>query len=199
MSYCQNCGIELKPDSNYCTNCGTKALNVNTSNDILKTKSLENKEVESIDNQNHENDKSKKTFASNDIDEHIPKEKIIDSLSEEVKGKKYTFAKRMMMFYLVINIVLFSIKSGFDEIIGLLIFSIIVFWDFIVFISNKGKKKPFSIVTKIFLVLQMLLAVSLVMNNYEYFFNSIYSAIAVMTFVLLSIVNVSLLIWGNKI
>jgi len=181
--YCRNCGTALKPETNFCTNCGTKIVNPKSNKSELENDSI-----------------VKESISSNTPNGKLAiEENSINSISEELTGGKYKFAKRIMIFYILLNIPLYYLNSGTDEILGILIFSIIVLWDFFVFILNKQKKKPFNIITKIVLVLQMLLAISAFMNNYELFFSNIYSASAVITFALLSIVNVMLILKGNKI
>ena len=103
--------------------------------------------------------------------------------------------RKWMFFYILINIPLYFINTGDDEILGVLIFSTAVLVGFVLY--SLQKEKPYTIVLKIVLVLQSLLAVSGIENRLEYIGPN-YSLLAVISLALLVFLNIKIIFRRNK-
>lgn len=102
--------------------------------------------------------------------------------------------KKWLFVYVVVNILFVLFNSGSEEITGILIFSVLIFLIYFI----RKKEKPFNIVLKILLGLQMILAVSAIMMRIEYVTSSAYSLIVVACLGLLVFVDIKLIFNGNK-
>lgn len=106
--------------------------------------------------------------------------------------------RKWMLFYILINIPLYFINTGDDEILGVLIFSTAVLVGFVLYSLQKEKEKPYTIVLKIVLVLQSILAVSGIMQRLEYMGSSGYALVAVISLALLVFLNIKIIFRRNK-
>ncbi len=103
--------------------------------------------------------------------------------------------KKWLFVYVVVNILFVIFYSGSEEIKGILIFSVLIFF---IYSIRKKKAKPFNIFLKILLGLQIILAVSTIMIQLEYIMWSIYSLIVLSCLGLLVFVDIKLIFNGNK-
>ncbi|WP_111706595.1 zinc ribbon domain-containing protein [Lutibacter citreus] len=211
MAYCTNCGTDNKNNSKFCPNCG---MEITVDSDKNKrrpppkrkmqkgvVKSLEDSVKNTIGNK-------AKAFvgdeAKNIIEEGFSKSNNNASKSQidiENEGRnlektgRSTKGQKWMLFYIVVNVLLVLFNSGSNEITGILIFSAIVG---AIYFFRKKKEKPFNIIAKIVLVLQAILAFSYLMQLIEFIGSDVFYLIVIVCLVLLIIINVKLIISGNK-
>jgi len=97
-----------------------------------------------------------------DIAQKIPKEKHVNA--ENATNHQHVTQKepikKWLLVYVAVNILFVLFNSGSEEITGILIFSVLIF---LIYFLRKKRTKPFNIVLKILLALQMILAVSAIM------------------------------------
>lgn len=113
---------------------------------------------------------------------------------EELTGNNKFFTN-LFPIYIFLNIPLFYLNNGYEEISGILIFSAIVLIGYYV---RRNKEKPFNILIKIVLVLQLVLVFSTIMMNLEHFFINFYSLLWATILILFLISILLLLVKGNK-
>ncbi len=137
------------------------------------------------------------TSTKKDISQKIPKENHANAentaSSKEVAQKEPR--KKWLFVYVVVNILFVIFYSGSEEITGILIFSVLIF---LIYSFRKKKEKPFNIVLKILLGLQIILAVSTIMIQLEYIMWSAYSLIVLACLGLLILAAIKLIFNGNK-
>lgn len=104
-------------------------------------------------------------------------------------------SKNWLLIYIVVNILFVLFNAGSEEITGILIFSVIIV---LIYFIRRKKDKPFNIVLKILLILQSILAFSTIMAGLEYVTSSTYSLIVFACLALLIIVDIKLILNGNK-
>ena len=203
MQYCTNCGSVLTEGIKFCSGCGEKVSlssgkSKKPSKNIPDSPKMDKGVVKSL--KKGVSDYAKSNIKKS-ITPKIPTEKLktihkaekSDSSNETI-GKNKS-AKKLMIYYFLLNIPLYFINTGDNEILGILIFSFLIV---ISYLFNMKKEKPFNIVMKIILALQIVLMLASVMINLEYFFSSISTIIGIVTCIALIYVNVLLLIKGNK-
>ena len=209
MAFCTHCGAQLIQNAKFCSSCGGS---ISTPNKRTETeqdkhsaydeimhkrvpKSIKDKVKNTIEEKTQEfNEKSfSDSKVSSKSSAPIQNTPTID-LNKE-RSKK---VRKWMLFYILINIPLYFINTGDDEILGVLIFSTAVLVGFVLHSLQKKKEKPYTIVLKIVLVLQSLLAVSGIMQRLEYMGSSGYSLVAVISLALLVFLNIKIIFRRNK-
>ena len=197
MFYCSNCGTSLNTKTKFCTSCGTKIRMTPKDIEELPKRKIDKGEVNSLEEEATNNLKSK---INKTVSPKIPKEN--QTIAENIKSNQPVAQKALkqkwMLYYILFNIPLYFINTGDDEILGVLIFSTIVFIGFLIYSLQKEKGKPYPIVLKIILVLQSLLAVSGIMQRLEYIGSSVYSLVAVISLALLVFLNIKIIFRRNK-
>ena len=198
MPYCSNCGTSLNNKIKFCPNCGvkieaylTKKTEKSVKNKMEKgvVKSLQNKTSNYVKSKTKEmvlQKPPKENLATNN-DPQIKKEK------SDIKTKKDT--KNLIVFYVLLNILLFSFGQGSDDIMGVKFFSVVIL--IIYFIRHK-KDKPFNWLLKIILGLQLILVFSIFMSQSEYLFTNFISFLTTLSLIGLFIVILLLIFKGNK-
>lgn len=218
MAFCTHCGAQLIPDAKFCPSCGAsisalkKDNEPNTKKDVnyketmhkRVSKSLKDNLKSTIEERSVETEakkfvenKAKKIIeddfskANTNASKSTPK--IADNSSNQTPRATATKNQKWILFYIIINILLILFNSGSDETSGILIFSVIVG---VIYIFRRKKEKPFNIIAKIVLVLQAILAFSYIMQLFE--FISVVTIIIVICLLLLIVVDIKLIISGNK-
>jgi len=207
MKYCTNCGSVLNDETKFCAGCGEKASlpsekGKKPSKKKSDTNNMEKGVVKSLkkETSNYVKSKIKNTISSNpDISKSIKKSSTLQDVFQSNPTNKIDSnsnpAKKLMIYYFLLNIPLYFINTSDDEILGILFFSVILLITYFIRIK---KEKPFNIILKIIMGLQLLLMFASVMINLENLFSSIASVIAVITLIALIYVTGKLLIKGNK-
>jgi len=207
MKYCTNCGSVLNDETKFCAGCGEKASlpsekGKKPSKKKSDTNNMEKGVVKSLkkETSNYVKSKIKNTISSNpDISKSIKKSSTLQDVFQSNPTNKIDSnsnpAKKLMIYYFLLNIPLYFINTSDDEILGILFFSVILLISYFIRIK---KEKPFNIILKIIMGLQLLLMFASVMINLENLFSSIASVIAVITLIALIYVTGKLLIKGNK-
>ena len=104
-------------------------------------------------------------------------------------------AKNLLIYYFLLNIPLYILNAGFDEIIGVQIFSLIIL---VTFFLRFNKEKVINWFMKIIFVLQLILVFSIFMTQSEYLFANFFSFLTTLFLVGLFIITLILLFKGNK-
>jgi len=207
MQYCTHCGSVLNEGTIFCSGCGKKVnLPSGDGKKPSKKKSdsikMDKGVVKSLKNEasNFMKSKIKKTITLNSNTSRPSKKlqtshKVSQTKSQTEISKKPKYAKKLMIYYFLLNIPLYFINTGDDEIIGVLFFSAILLISYLI---RMKKEKPFNIILKIIMGLQLLLMFATVMINLESLGTSISSVIAVITLLFLIFITGKLLFKGNK-
>lgn len=158
----------------YCTSCGA-ALNSGVKfctncgqNVLLKPITRDNTQVEYHDN----------------------KSDTIDDYNESNSLKNI-----LLGFYVLLNIPLYSMSGGDDQMLGFLFYSLVIT---IVIALRIKKDNTFNWVLKILIGLQLLFVLSIFISQIDFLFIDLYSSIATILFFLLSIVLITMLVKGNS-
>jgi len=184
MAYCTNCGSKIIPGSKFCSKCGNEIL-------ITSNKTISEKyEKESSSDAEL---KQSQSYLTSKI-----KEKPTQNISKEAKVKKYKLAKRLMIYFFLLNIPIYFLNQGNNELLGILVLSVLEVIDFLIFLIQKKKEKPFNSVLKIIFTLQILLILSYLIRNFEFIGDSVNSLVAIVILSLLLMVNIVLIAKGNK-
>jgi predicted amidophosphoribosyltransferase len=141
--------------------------------------------------------RQKNTSTKKDTAREIPKEdhSIVENDLSNPQVAKNEPRKKWLLVYIVVNILFVLFNGGSEEITGILIFSVIIF---LMYSIRRKKDKPFNIALKILLVLQSILAFSILMAGLEYLTSSAYSLIVFACLALLIVVDIKLILNGNK-
>jgi len=201
MSYCTNCGSEILNNAKFCPKCGTK-LNVQAPKSDRRPAPKRRMQKGVV--------KSLKDNATSIIKDEIKKEispELLDekstrNLFREEDGDNYLKqetnrskkSKLWFILYVVLNFLLLSQFSGKDEIMGIAFFSIIFF---ILYVIRRKKEKTFNWLVKIVLILQGVLAFSILVQDFEYLENG-YALLEVLLLAPLTFVIIMLIFKGNK-
>lgn len=209
MKYCTNCGNELKGTAKFCSSCGTK---IKISNKKVEKPLMYKRESKSL--KEKAKDFGKQTAQKN-IEKSIQnqatknvKSKIEESISTNIQKEKHTKntvsqtqntdnilltekkgINKWTWIYIIINALLVILGSQSDEVMGVLIFSIVIIA--IVFFRRK-KEKPYNWFVKIIQVIQMVLLFALIAESIEYI------SVFTLVFIGLLVINIILLFKGNN-
>jgi len=162
MTYCSNCGNEIKTGVAFCTSCGSK----------LKEPIKVSK------------------------NESIASENVTPTITNEHIERNKDKAKNLLIYYFLLNIPLYILNSGFDEIIGVQIFSLIIL---VTFLLRFNKEMLFNWFMKIIFVLQLVLVFSIFMTQSEYLFTNFFSGLITLSLLGLFIITLILLFKRTKI
>jgi len=202
MPYCSNCGASLNNEIKFCPNCGAKiGANITKKTGKPVKKKMEKGVVKSLQKEtsNYVKSKIKETVLPKTPNENLATNnnaqiKNIETEDKNVIKNKKT-PKNLILFYVLLNILLFSFGQGSDEISGLKFFSVIIL--IIYFIRHK-KEKPFNWLLKIILGLQAILLLSIFMTQSEYLFANFFSFLITLSLLGLFIIILVILFKGNK-
>ena len=114
--------------------------------------------------------------------------------NENIESKKNK-AKNLLIYYFLLNIPLYILNSGYDEIIGVQIFSLLIL---VTFLIRLKKEKLVNWFMKIIFVLQSILIFSIFMTQSEYLFANFFSALLTLSLLGLFSIILILLFKGNK-
>ncbi|WP_367274628.1 zinc-ribbon domain-containing protein [uncultured Lutibacter sp.] len=120
---------------------------------------------------------------------------VTPNTTNKTIGNKKTNAKNVLIYYFLINIPLYILNTGVDEIIGVQIFSLIIL---ITFILRLKKEKFVNWFMKIIFVLQSILIFSIFMTQSEYLFSNLFSALITLSLLALFCITIVLLFKRNK-
>ncbi len=206
MKYCTNCGHELHKQAKFCPSCGYK-LQATSDKNQPKMHKRESKSLKDriIDNGKEKTQKFVKEKTQEYVKETFSNSKPCQSTAatnqnyaptnlDKERSKK---VKKWMLYYILVNIPLYFVNTGDDEILGVLIFSTAVLVGYAIYSFQKKKDKPYTLVLKIVLILQGLLAVSGIMMRLE-FLDSGTSLVAVISLAILVFLNLRIIFRKNK-
>ncbi|MEX1383137.1 zinc-ribbon domain-containing protein [Lutibacter sp.] len=221
MAFCTQCGTEIIKGAKFCTGCGASisTLKEDIEPDKNKdaaykdtmhkrvSKSLKDSLKSSVEEPRSAGTEAKK-FVENEAKKIIedgfsktnnnapkPTQEITNKATNKTTSKTSTKGQKWILFYIIINILLVLFNSGSDEITGVIIFSVIVG---VIYFFRKKKEKPFNIIAKIVLVLQAILAFSYIIQLIQFVGADVLFIIVIICLVLLIIINVKLIVSGNK-
>jgi len=203
MPYCKHCGQTLMPNDKFCTSCGTKvsAKSHSEFKNEYAQKMYKNV-VQSLEKQG-------KSYVEkqikNQIDKVLPKAGNFSESTQQISEVfKPTSTHKPTQnnnavsqggvdiwtwVYVAINAILLYLGYKSDEVIGVMLFSIIIL--LLVFL-RRDKPKPYNWLVKILLILQALLLLAFAMEKIAYI-NSI-----IMLMLGMILVNLRLIFKGNK-
>ncbi|MGJ8743270.1 zinc-ribbon domain-containing protein [Polaribacter sp.] len=199
MAYCTNCGTDNKNNSKFCPNCGTaitEDLKKNKRRPPPKrkmkkgvVKSIENEATNSVKSKLKETVAPKTPKSSSPISEVFESKKKTTTSATELQIEDTNKFNKWTWIYAILNGLLLLLGIQSEEVTGVLIFSILILG--IVFFRRK-KEKPYNLLTKIVLVLQLLLLIAIIVEDLAYF--------SVVTLLLIGLFasNIILLFKGNK-
>ncbi|MBP9600262.1 MAG: zinc ribbon domain-containing protein [Lutibacter sp.] len=209
MKYCTHCGTELTGNTKFCTSCGTKTemSNGKIEKPLMykgESKSLKDKAMDfgkkSLQNDfgkqvqdgatNYVKSRLEESFSSNTLKENP----TINNISETQTPENQTISKgktinKWTWIYIIMNALLLILGSKSEEVVGVLIFSVIILA--IVFFRRK-KEKPYNWLVKIILVVQLIFLVALIAESIEYI------SFFTLVFMGLLLANLALLFKGNN-
>ena len=221
MAFCTHCGTEIIKGAKFCPACGANIsiIKIDSESDTKKDATYKEKMHKRVSKSLKDNLKSSleerpsagteaKKFIENEnkkiIEEGFTKSNsntfkssasIEDKENNQATSDTSTKSQKWMLFYIIVNILFVLFNSGSEEITGILIFSVIVG---VIYFIRKKKKKPINIIEKIVLVLQAILAFSIIMQLIEFIGSDVFYLIIILCLVLLIIINAKLIISGNK-
>jgi len=203
MAYCTNCGYEIKENSKFCPNCGTKMKTLESKIERRPPpkKRMQKGVVKSLQNKtsNYVKSKIKETILPKTPKENLftHSETKTDDIQIDNNNTINTnkTSKNLILFYVLLNILLFSFGQSSDDIMGVKFFSVIILVTY--FIRHK-KEKPFNWLVKIILGLQAILLLSIFISSAEYLFVNFFSFLTTLSLLGLFIVILLLLFKGNK-
>ena len=209
MSFCTNCGTPHIQNAKFCTACGAnlivRKMDNNSLNKLSDTKDSRRKIVPKPEKGKASNLFKKQTqdFVKDKAQDFI-KDKAQDFVNKNISKPnnkpeplntsepKYKTPKKINKWtwiYIIINILLVVLGSQSDEVIGVLIFSVLIL--VIVFFRRKTAK-PYNWLVKIIQVVQCVLLFALIAESIEYI--SVYTLV----FIGLLLANLILLFKGNN-
>lgn len=185
MKYCTQCGHELIEDAKFCASCGAKTelSNGNVGKPLMfkgESKSLKDKAISFGENalqkevqkkiqgetSNYVKSKLEESFSSNTIQENPTTNTVSKNQTTENKtiSNKNTINK-WTWIYVILNGILVYFGHQSDQVIGVLLFSILILG--IVFF-RRNNDKPYNWLVKIILVIQLIFLIALVAEGIEY-------------------------------
>ncbi len=197
MSFCSNCGSELLQNQKFCPTCGTTLTATATHAPQLhkgESKSLQDQVVKQL-----------KSKANNYVEQQV--KKIVQDTGKEIKNQFDTTRNNVetqtqsmtneaqggidlwTWVYVAINAILLYLGYRNDEVIGVMLFSIVILLFVFLRIS---KPKPYNWLVKILLILQALLLLAFAMEKIEYPNSN------VLLMLLMFVINLRLIFKGNK-
>jgi uncharacterized Zn finger protein (UPF0148 family) len=200
MPYCINCGTSLNNEIKFCPNCGVKIeANITEKAGKPVKKKMQKGVVKSLQKEtsNYVKSKIKETVLQKTPKENLATNNNIKNIETEDKNviKQKKTSKNLILFYVLLNVLLFSFGLSSDDIMGVKFFSVLIL--IIYFIRHK-KEKPFNWLLKIILGLQAILLLSIFMTQSEYLFANFLSFLTTLSLLGLFIVILLLLFKGNK-
>lgn len=203
MSYCKNCGQAISSIDKFCHSCGTK---VSAFSDTVYRKDYAQKmyknSVQSLE-------KEGKSFIGKQIKQQV--EKIssktgsINESTQQIQevfkptniatqtNRKLTESKKGVnmwtWIYLAVNTLLMFLGYRNDDIIGLMLFTIVIL--LFVFI-RRNKPKSYNWLVKTILILQTVVLIAFIVERIEYL------NIITLLMIVLLFVNMRLIFKGNK-
>ena len=160
----------------YCTNCGNENISGATFCTSCGSRLKESKKVS----------KSDQTSTTNGIVTKTNGPLLINNYQ----------VKNILLYYFLLNIPLYILSSGIDEIIGVQIFSLIIL---ITFFLRAKKEKVVNWFMKIIFVLQSILIFSIFMTQSEYLFSNLFSVLLTLSLLALFCITIVLLFKRDKI
>jgi len=209
MSFCTNCGTILIKNSKFCPACGANVLAAKIGDNPLEKHSKDNGLGEKIvpkpergrannlfkeKAQDFIKEKAQgfiKEKAKGFVSKNISKSENSEIASElNVSNNKTNKAiNKWTWLYIIMNVILVLLGSQSEEVIGVLIFSVVVLG--IVFFRIKTAK-PYNWFVKIILVIQLILLVALIVESVQYI------SIFTLVFMGLLLTNLAVLFKGNN-
>ena len=179
MKFCTNCGSELINNPKFCPSCGYKIIQSNNEDQPKmhkrQSKSLKDKALDfgQKKSQDYLKDKAKdfvneqfkqvKQNVSSNSDSDNSFNETIETSNDKTPQNQKKNLGLWTMVYFIVNILL-SFSPTSDEKIGLMMFSFVVL--LIVLIRYK-KDKPYNILVKIILGLQIVFTIALIGAGFE--------------------------------
>ena len=204
MSFCSNCGHLLIAQDKFCTSCGSKLFGEVSKHHLSEYQEKMYKNVVislKKEGQNFATSKAKEafsTFTKNQFKSIEHPQAISEVFKPEkrsgnqVKPNVSTASKlnKWTWIYLILNGLLVYLGHQSDQVIGVLIFSVLILG--IVFFRRKTEK-PYNWLVKILLIIQLVFLVALVAEGIEYI------SYIIVLFIGLLITDFILLFKGNNI
>jgi uncharacterized Zn finger protein (UPF0148 family) len=203
MSYCHQCGQTLALNAKFCPACGAKIIAA------TKTEKRNEYAQKMYKNVVQSLEKQSKSYVEkqikNQIDKVLPKAGNFSESTQQINEvfkptsthkstqNTHDISQGGIDFwtwvYVAINAILLYLGYKSDEVIGVMLFSIIIL--LLVFL-RRDKPKPYNWLVKILLILQALLLLAFAMEKIAYI-NSI-----IMLMLGMILVNLRLIFKGNK-
>lgn len=166
MKYCSNCGYELNNEPKYCPSCGFK-IGQSKTNEKPKlhkreSKSLADRVIDETKNKAQDLAQDQLNKIQPDKENKNPRKSKANSHNQAV-NKQDNKLGLWSTVYIIANILL-SFADSSDEKIGLLFFSTIVL---LIVILRRKKEKPYNVVVKIILAIQVLFTIALIGEGLE--------------------------------
>lgn len=201
MKHCTNCGSKLKINAKFCTSCGSKIGITPKNSSEPSKKKMEKGVAKSLKNEtsHYVKSKIKETVSPKTQKENLythSETKTDDILFDDnntINMKKT--AKNLILFYVLLNILLFSFGQGSYDIMGVKFFSVIIL---VIYFIRHQKEKPLNWLLKIFLGLQAILLFSIFISSAQYLFVNFISFLTTLSLLGLFIIILLLLFKGNK-
>ncbi|MCG6187307.1 zinc ribbon domain-containing protein [Maribellus maritimus] len=200
MAFCTNCGQQLITRAKFCPACGTKILATQSQ---AYTSGYKEKMVKGVEQQLKSSMRSKatssfqknasqwvekgKTVAEKTRNNVKPKSKSNPAVENDVSGGVTIWT----WLYLIVNIILVIQGYHINEVLGILLFSVIVL---VIAFTRKKKAKPYSWLVKIIVVIQLVFLAALI---YQRVMAQNFTFTALL-FAALFFVDFKLLFNGNK-
>lgn len=203
MSYCHQCGQTLMLNAKFCPACGAKIIAA------TKTEKRNEYAQKMYKNVVQSLEKQGKSYVEkqikNQIDKVLPKAGNISESTQQISEvfkptsthkptqNTNTLSQGGIDFwtwvYVAINAILLYLGYRSDEVIGVMVFSIVIL--LLVFL-RRDKPKPYHWLVKILLILQALLLLAFAMEKIEY------PNINMLLMLLMFAINLRLIFKGNK-
>ncbi|AMC11025.1 hypothetical protein Lupro_07090 [Lutibacter profundi] len=201
MPFCTNCGASINNKTKFCPNCGFKIGITPKNSSEPSKKKMEKGVVKSLKNEtsNYVKSKIKETVSpktqKDNLYTHseIKTDDIQIDNNNTINTKKT--AKNLILFYVLLNILLFSFGEGSDDIMGVKFFSVIIL---VIYFIRHQKEKPLNWLLKIFIGLQAILLFSIFITQSQYLFVNFISFLTTLSLLGLFIIILLLLFKGNK-
>jgi len=203
MSYCHQCGQTLMPSAKFCPACGAKIL-VAAKTEIRNeyAQKMYKNVVQSLEKQGKSYVEKQ---VKNQIDKIIPKPGNFSESTQQInevfrpsatsnQNESKPIASQSGVdiwtwVYVGINAILLYLGYKSDEVIGVMLFSIIILLFVFLRIS---KPKPYNWLVKILLILQALLLLAFAVEKIEYPNSNM------LLMLLMFVINLRLIFKGNK-
>ncbi len=206
--YCTHCGTKLIQNAKFCPSCGvsiskpkkkkekdpdkaspfreiTHKRVSNSLKDTVKS-TFEDKTQEIIEENNSKPIASQKTSASK---QNTPATDRNKKISKKIS--------KWLLYYILVNIPIYFVNTGDDAILGVILLSVLVLFEYIIhLIKKKRKEKSGTVFLRIVLIAQGVFAVYGINQRLEYI-ESGSSLVAVISLVLLILLNINLILKRN--